>query len=135
MARTVYPQGQITDTQNFLVAARFYAEDGQVARREVGVDLASWDELLPYIQTLYIANEPVNPPPRDRDRDRDRDRERERERERQRERERRPPRRDSFGEADVSFPPTMDSDHATYSIQQRVTRQSYPESGPMEVCP
>lgn len=94
VVRSIYPQGQISDTQNFIVAARFYAEDGQVARREVGVDLVSWGELLPYIQTLYVANEPTSPPPRDRDRDRERDRERERQRERERPR----PRLESYGD-------------------------------------
>lgn len=87
--RTIYPHGHIPDTQRFIVEARLFGDDGQPARRDVGIDLESWEELVPYIQILFVANEPVVSP-------RDRDRDREREREPQRERERDRPRRGSF---------------------------------------
>ena len=92
--RKIYPQGNISDSQRFAVEARLFAEDGQPARRDVGVDLESWEELLPYIQILFVTNEPPVVSPRDRDRDRERERERERDPQRERERER--PRRGSF---------------------------------------
>lgn len=84
--RKMYPHGNIPDTQRFLVDARLFAEDGLPARRDVSVDLESWEELLPYIQILFVTNEPVVSP---RDRDRDREREREPQRERERDRARR----------------------------------------------
>jgi len=86
VTRTIYPQGNIPDSQRFIVDARLFAEDGQIARRDVGIDLESWEELLPYIHTLFVTIEPTGS---GRDRDRDRDRERERERERDKERPRR----------------------------------------------
>jgi len=123
-ARKIYPQGNIPDTQRFNVDARLFDEDGQLTRRDVvAVDLESWEELLPYIHTLFIANEAaVNPRDRDRDRDRERERERERERQPQRERDRDRPRRGSFSVPNPGLERREDP------REQRIRHEAYPES-------
>jgi len=113
--RTIYPQGNVSDSQRFVVEATLFAEDGRPDRRVVGVDLDSWGELLPYIHTLYLRLDVPPTSPRDRDRDRERERDRggererdrggdrdrrDRDRERERERERERPRRDSTSGAE-----------------------------------
>jgi len=84
--RTIYPQGHISDSQRFIAEASLFTEDGRPDRRVVGIDLDSWVELLPYINSLFLRVDAPPTSPRDRDRDRDRDRYRDRDRERERER-------------------------------------------------
>jgi len=95
-ARLIYPQGTTPDPQRFVVEATLYTEDGRVDRgNRVSIYLGSWEELLPYIHSLYLRVEASPTSPRDEDRDRDRDNYRNRNKGKERERER--PRRESSG--------------------------------------
>src|ERR1700674_1948060 len=95
-ARLIYPQGTTPDPQRFVVEATLYTEDGRVDRgNRVSIYLGSWEELLPYIHSLYLRVEASPTSPRDEDRDRDRDNYRNRNKGKERERER--PHRESSG--------------------------------------
>lgn len=77
--RAIYPHGNTSDTQVFIVQASLLGEDGREDRRlgAIGIDIDSWGELLPHIHSLYLSLNPPATSPRDRDRvggDRDRDR-------------------------------------------------------------
>jgi len=71
--RTIYPQGTVSDPQHFIMEAVLFSEDGRGADRRalVGIDLDSWDELLPFIHSLYLRVDAPPTSPRDRDRERE----------------------------------------------------------------
>jgi hypothetical protein len=74
--RAIYPQVAAPDAQHIITEASLYTEDGRPDRRVVGIDLQSWEEILPYIYSLHLRVEAAPTSPRYRDRDRDRERER-----------------------------------------------------------
>ena len=70
--RLIYPQGTTSDPQHFIMEAILFSEDGRGTgdrRAMVGIDPESWDELLPFIHSIYLRVDAPPTSPRDRDRE------------------------------------------------------------------